>query len=354
MKAALLRAYGDALEVVDVEPAALTPHQVRVRMAASGVCHSDLSVQQGKIPYPTPCVLGHEGAGVVEEVGDAVTLVTPGDHVIISWIPACRDCVWCRADQPFLCERGLGDALGAPYGSVAGDIVFAGLTTGTFGETAQVLERALVKIDADVPLDVASLVGCAVTTGVGAALNTAAVQPGDTVAVIGCGGVGLSVIQGAVVAGASRIIAVDPSAERRDIAEALGATDSTDDVTAVPGINEGVGVDHAFEVVGRSSTMRAAYDATRNGGTCTIVGVGADDDFASFNARELSISGKRILGCVYGSADPQRDFPRFLDLYRAGRLPIDRLITSRIGLADVNDAFRAMEAGEGARSVIVF
>jgi len=354
VKAALLRAYGDALEVVDVDPAALTPHQVRVRMAASGVCHSDLSVQQGKIPYPTPCVLGHEGAGVVEEVGDAVTLVAPGDHVIISWIPACRDCVWCRADQPFLCERGLGDALGAPYGSVAGDVVFAGLTTGTFGETAQVLERALVKIDADVPLDVASLVGCAVTTGVGAVLNTAAVKPGDTVAVVGCGGVGLSVIQGAVVAGASRIIAVDPSAERRGIAESLGATDSTDDVAAVASINGGVGVDHAFEVVGRSTTMRAAYDATRNGGACTIVGVGADDDIAGFNARELSISGKRILGCVYGSADPQRDFPRFLDLYRAGRLPIDRLITSRIGLADVNDAFRAMEAGEGARSVIVF
>lgn len=353
MKAALLREYGTPLEIVDVVLAPLTPHQVRVRMVASGVCHSDLSVQQGKIPFPPPCVLGHEGAGVVEEVGDSVTLVAPGDHVVLSWVPACRDCVWCRADQPFLCQQGLGDALSAPYGTVAGETVFAGLTTGTFGESTQVLDKALVKIAPDTPFDVAALVGCAVTTGVGAVLNTAQVAPGDTVAVIGCGGVGLSVILGAVVAGASRIIAVDLSEERLEIAREMGASDTAQAPDQVAGLTGGIGVDHAFEVVGRASTIRAAFDMTRPGGTCTVVGVGAGDDYVRFDARELAISGRRILGCIYGSADPQRDFPKFLDLYRTGRLPIDRLITSRIGLADVNDAFRAMEAGEGARSLVM-
>lgn len=359
MKAALLRGYGQPLEVVDVEPAPLTPHQVRVRVKASGVCHSDLSVQQGKVPFPTPCVLGHEGAGVVEEVGDAVTRVQPGDHVVLSWNPACRDCVWCRAGQPFLCERGLGDALAAPYGTVGGETVFAGFTTATFGETTQLLEKAVVRIDPDVPLDVAALVGCAVTTGVGAVLNTARVQAGETVAVVGCGGVGLSAVQGAVVAGASTIVAVDLSPARLALAESMGATGTvaageTDAVEAVKALTDGIGVDHAFEVVGRPDTIRHAYDMTRRGGTITVVGVGTPDDEVRFTAMELMLTGRRILGCVFGSADPDRDFPRFLDLHRAGRLHLDALVTDRIGLDQVNDAFAAMQAGEGARSVVVF
>lgn len=364
MRAALLRDYGKPLELVDVDPALLLPDQVRVRMAASGVCHSDLSLKQGKIPFPTPCVPGHEGAGVVEEVGDAVTRVEPGDHVVLAWNPACRDCLWCRAGQPYLCERGLADALGAPYGAVAGETVFAGFMTGTFGETTQLLERAVVRIDPAIPLEVAALVGCAVTTGVGAVLNTAGVQPGETVAVIGCGGVGLSAVQGAVVAGASKIIAVDLSPERLALAESMGATDSVapsqgdavegDAVEAVKALTGGAGVDHAFEVVGRPETIRLAFDMTRRGGALTVVGAAAPDDEVRFTAMELMMTGRRILGCVYGSADPDRDFPRFLDLYRAGHLPIDRLITRRIGLGDVDDAFAAMEAGEGARSVVVF
>ena len=359
MKAALLRGYGEKLKVVDVEPAPLIPHQVRVRMAATGVCHSDLSVQRGTVPFPVPCVLGHEGAGVVEEVGDAVTRVKRGDHVVLAWNPACRECVWCRAGQPFLCDRGLADALAAPYGFVDGETVYAGMTTGTFGETTQLLEGAVVPIDADVSLEIAALVGCAVTTGVGAVINTAEVQPGETVAVIGCGGVGLSAIQGAVVAGAARIIAVDLSAERRALAETMGATDALDAsgggaVEAVRDLTGGIGVDHAVEVVGLSTTIRQAFDMTRRGGTCTIVGAGSTDDPVTFSAMELMLNGRRILGCVYGGADPDRDFHRILDLHRQGRLQLDRLVTDRIGLDDVNAAFDAMERGEGARSVVIF
>lgn len=360
MKAALLRAYGEPLEVVDVELAPLAPEQVRVRIAASGVCHSDLSVQHGKVPFPVPCVLGHEGAGVVEEVGDAVTRVSPGDHVILAWNPACRECVWCAAGQPYLCERGMADAFAAPYGKVGGETVLAGFMTATFAERTQVLEKSVVRIDDDVPLEIAALVGCAVTTGVGAVLNTAQVQPGETVAVIGCGGVGLSVIQGAVVAGASAIVAVDLSRSRLALAETMGATatvaasDVDDPVAEVRAAAGGEGPDHVFEVVGRGQTIRQAFDMTRRGGTFTLVGAGAADDEVTFNALELMMSGRRILGCVYGSADPDRDFPRFLDLYREGRLPLDRLVTDRIGLEQIEDAFAAMEAAEGARTVVVF
>lgn len=359
MKAALAREVGKPVELVDVELDDLAPHQVRVRMAASGVCHSDLSVVHGTIPHPLPCVLGHEGAGIVEEVGSAVTQVTPGDRVILSWNPACRECVWCRADQPFLCERGLADAFAAPYGTVDGEPVFRGMTTGTFGETTQVLEKALVPVGEEIPLEIAALVGCAVTTGVGAVVNTARVEPGSSVAVVGCGGVGLSIVMGAHVVGAATVVAVDLSRERLELAADLGATETvdanaTDPVEAVRARTGGLGVDHSFEVVGRSQTIRHAYDMTRRGGTCTLVGAGSSDDEVRFDAMELFFSGRRILGCVYGSADPPRDFPRLLDLYRSGRLPLDRLVTERIGLDGINDAFAAMEAGRGARSVVVF
>jgi len=358
-KVSLLRAYDTPLEVVELSLDDLAPHQARVQMAASGVCHSDLSVKHGTLPHPVPAVLGHEGAGVVTDVGAAVTKVKPGDHVIVSWNPACRTCVWCRAGQPFLCEQGLVDAFTAPYGTVDGEPVFRGMTTGTFGEVTQVLEGALVPIGDDVPLEVAALVGCAVTTGVGAVVNTARVAPGDTVAIVGCGGVGLSAVLGAVVAGASRIIALDLSPQRRALAEELGATDTidpaaADPVEAVRALTAGAGVDHGIEVVGRADTIRTAYDLTRRGGVCTVVGAGPHGERVDFDVLEMMMSGKRIIPSVYGDADPVRDFPRLLDLYRSGRLPIDRLVTKHISLADIDDAFAAMEAGEGARSVVMF
>ncbi len=359
MKAAVLPEVGAPLDIADIELATPGPHQVRVRVAASGVCHSDLSMQNGGIPYPLPAVLGHEGAGVVEAVGSEVTRVKPGDHVVLSWIPPCRTCPTCLGGQPVLCERGLMDALSAPYATWGGKPLLAGVGIATFAEQTLVLERSVVPIDPSVPLEVAALVGCAVTTGVGAVINTARVQPGSTVAVVGCGGVGLSAVQGAVLAGASAIVAVDRVSDKLALATGMGATDVVDAsqgdaVDAVRELTGGRGVDYAFEVVGSPPTIKQAFAMTRRGGTTTLVGAGRPDENVTFTAMELFVDGKSILGCVYGSADPDRDFPRLLALHRAGQLHLDRLISRRIDLDDVNDAFRAMEAGEVARSVIVF
>ena len=358
MRAALLREVGGASEIVDVELAAPGPHQVRVRLAASGVCHSDLSIRDGTIPFPLPAVLGHEGAGVVVEVGADVTRVGPGDHVVLSWIPPCRTCHWCLRGQPVLCRQGLTDALSSPYGTVGGERVIPGFGTATFAEETVVLERAVVRIDPDIPLDVAALVGCAVTTGVGAVVNAARVAPGETVAVVGCGGVGLSAVQGARLAGAVQVVAVDVVPAKLELARTLGATDvvdasAVDPVQAVLALTGGLGVDHGLEVVGRSTTIKQAFAMTRRGGTTTLVGAGSADDQVVFSAMELFVDAKTIVGCVYGAADPDRDFPRLLDLYRAGRLDLDRLVSRRIGLDEIDDAFVAMAAGEVARSVVV-
>jgi S-(hydroxymethyl)glutathione dehydrogenase/alcohol dehydrogenase len=359
VKAAVLPRYGDPLGIEDVTLSELRPDQVRVRIAASGVCHSDLSIQNGSIPFPLPAVLGHEGAGVVEEVGSAVTRVAPGDHVVLCWVPPCRTCYYCLHNQPVLCQQGMADAFGAPYGESGGVALLAGLGTATFAEETLVLERAVVPIEKSIPLDIAALVGCAVATGVGAVINTARVEPGSSVAVVGCGGVGLSAIQGARLAGAARIIAVDRAAAALERARDAGATDvvdasGTEAVESVKELTAGRGVDYGFEVVGSSATIKLAFAMTRRGGTTTLVGAGRADDEVSFSAMDLFVDAKAILGCVYGSADPDRDFPRLLELHGGGRLDLDQLITRRIALDEVNEAFRAMEAGEVARSVIVF
>ena len=359
MRAAVLPEVGAEFEISDVELAPVGPHHVQVRIAASGVCHSDLSIQTGGLPFPLPSVLGHEGAGVVEAVGSEVTRVEPGDHVVLSWIPPCRACASCLGGQPFLCERGLTDALSQPYGTWKGKPLLAGLGTATFGEATVVLDRAVVPIDPSLPLELAALVGCAVSTGVGAVVNTARVPPGSRVAVVGCGGVGLSVVQGAALAGASSIVAVDRVSDKLALATSMGATDvidasANDAVDAVLDLSRGRGVDFAFEVVGAPPTIKQAFAMTRRGGTTVLVGAGRPDQTVTFTAMEMFVGAKSILGCVYGSTDPDRDFPRLLDLHQNGRLHLDRLVSRRIGLDDVNDAFRAMEAGEVARSVIVY
>lgn len=357
-RAAVLRDTSAPLDVVDVDLDPTGPHQVRVRLAATGVCHSDLSIVRGALRHPLPAVPGHEGAGVVTEVGERVTSVAPGDHVILNWTPSCGACFFCAKGEPWLCERAAADALAAPYAHLDGEAVRAVLGAGAFAEETLVLERAVVPIPRDVPFDIAALVGCAVTTGFGAAVNTARVRRGDTVAVIGCGGVGLSIVQGARYAGAARIVAVDLSEEKRALALSLGATDAVDgagDVeAAVRGLTDGRGVDHAFEAIGRSATIRTAYRIARRGGTVVVVGAGRHDDPVSFSALELFFQARSLVGCVYGSADVARDFPRILGLYASGELDLDRLITKRVGLDDVNAALDAMEAGEGARTVVVF
>lgn len=359
VRAAVLHEVGAPLVVEEIELAPVGPRDVRVRIGASGVCHSDLSVQQGSIPFMFPTVLGHEGAGVVVEVGEDVTRVTPGDHVVLTWMPPCRGCFYCLAGQPMLCERGLAESLGRPYATVGGVKLVRGLGTATFATEGLVPDMSVVPVDHSVPIELAALVGCALSTGIGAVWRTAQVPPGSTVAVVGCGGVGLSVIQGAKLAGASTIVALDKLASKLELAKSFGATDvvdssSEDPVAAVRARTGGRGADYGFEVVGKAESIRTAFESTRRGGTTVLVGAGSPAEQVSFNAFELFVDSKTIMGCVYGSTDPDRDFPVLADLVGSGRIDAGAMVSRRIGLEDVNEAFRAMAAGEVARSVITF
>lgn len=366
MRAAVLAGVGRPLEIRDdvvvAEPRA---GEVRVRMAAAGVCHSDLSAAEGTMLVPTPVVLGHEGAGVVEQVGPGVTRVEPGDHVVVSWVPQCGECFFCRRDEGHLCERatvtmasgGLLDgttrlsAGGAPLYQMAG--------TGTFGEIAVVPETGVVKVPRDLDLDLAALLGCAVLTGVGAACHTGRVRAGDTVAVVGCGGVGLNVIQGARIAGAGHVIAVDTEPAKLGLATAFGAAhvvdaSAEDPVSAVMDLTAQRGADVVFEVVGLQRTIDQALAMTRRGGQAVLVGIPAMDATVSLPAFfGVVLAGRTVTGCWYGSSNPQRDVPVLVDLHRQGRLELRELVSRRIDLDDVNGALDDLRAGRGARSVIV-
>ena len=362
VRAAVLREVGAPLEVGDVTLRPVAAGEVRVRIAATGVCHSDLSIADGTLPHGVPAVLGHEGAGVVVEAGADAAGVEVGDHVIISWIVPCRRCYWCGAGQHALCERGMDHAFAGPYGTWEGLPVTAALGTATFGEETVVPAAAVVPIPRDFPLELAALIGCAAVTGVGAVTNTAGVRAGESVAVIGCGGVGLAAVQGARMVGASTIVAVDRVAAKLAMAVDNGATHTVDASAAASGdvaaevraLTGGRGADHTVEAVGRSATITDAWACCRRGGTVTVVGAGSFDDHVSFSAMNLMLDAKSLKGCVYGATDPARDFPRMVELASAGRLDLARLVSRRIGLDDVNDAFAAMVAGEVARSVIVF
>jgi S-(hydroxymethyl)glutathione dehydrogenase/alcohol dehydrogenase len=360
MRGAVLAEVGKPLEIRDdLELAEPGPGEVLVALRASGVCHSDLSLQNGTLTAAAlPVVLGHEGAGEIVATGPGVTDVAAGDHVILSWIPPCGTCALCLGGQPQLCtavrqsRADLPSPLRGPDGPVA-----LGLGIGTFADQTVVPRQAVVPIDPGVPFDVAALVGCGVMTGVGAAINTARVTPGAAVAVIGCGGVGINVIQGARLAGAALIVAVDRMDGKLEMARQFGATHAVRDdalAAAVADLTGGAGFDYVFEVVGRSATIRAAWDATRRGGSTVVVGAGSRTDMVSFSAGELFSTERRLLGCLYGSADVRTDFARLLRLWQAGQLDLTGLVSRRIDLAEVNDAFGAMEAGEVVRSVIEF
>lgn len=365
-KAAVLTGVGTPLEVRDdVELAPPGPGEVRIQVGASGVCHSDLSVQNGTIPLPTPIVLGHEGAGTVVEIGEGVTNVAVGDHVVCSFVPNCGECYFCTRGQGYLCERSgmamLGGLLdgttrltsqGAPLHQMA--------MLGTFGEEAIVPAISVVKIDPSIPLKVAALIGCGVLTGVGAAMNTASIREGDTVAVIGCGGVGLNVIQGAKIAGAGEIVAIDMFDTKLEMADQFGATRTVkageQDPAAV--ITEATGgrlADTVFEVIGIKETMLQALSLTRQGGEAIFVGVPRMDVILELPAAlEFLYLNKTIKGCWYGSANVNEDVPKLLGLYQEGTLKLDELISREIGVEDVNEAFAAMQSGEVARSVITY
>lgn len=358
MRAAFVRALNEPFEVRDdFEVADPGPGEVRIRIVASGVCHSDLSMQNGTLPHPLPCVAGHEGAGEVTAVGDGVTTVAPGDHVIVSWVPPCGSCFHCIRGETNLCQTFLLPGLANPKFSVGGEPVVGFAGTGTFAEELVTRAEGAIRIDPEIPLDVASLIGCGVMTGVGAAINTAKVAPGSTVVVFGCGGVGISVIQGARIAGAADIVAVDVVEGKVETAKRFGATHgvSPDDLAGLQQeLTGGIGFDYAFEVVGRSQTIRAAWDATRRGGTAVVVGAGSLTDMVSFSAFELFYPEKRFLGCWYGSADVRRDFHRLLRLWQQGKLDLEGMISRRIDLSEINEALEAMKRGEVIRSVIEF
>ncbi|OBF91055.1 hypothetical protein A5791_15870 [Mycobacterium sp. 852002-51163_SCH5372311] len=358
MKAVVLREVGQPTAVEELELRRLAGHEVRVRLAASGVCHSDLSLRDGSIPTLLPCTLGHEGAGVVTEVGDDVTTVQPGEHVVLTWSVPCRSCPHCLRGETELCLHSYDHVYGTPYAEGAGP-VWPGMGVASLAEETLLPAAAVVRVDESLPLDQAALLGCGVTTGVGAVMHTAAVRPGESVLVIGCGGVGLAAIQGARLAGAARIIAADRMAAQLPAAVANGATDTVDasDVdlpTAVRDLTGGAGVDHGIEVVGKPATIRAAYEATRRGGKVTLVGAAGLKDEVTLPALSLMSDGKKIQGSVYGASDPVRDIPVLAELASSGRLDLEALVTRRIGIDDVETAFTDMSAGRGARSVVCF
>jgi S-(hydroxymethyl)glutathione dehydrogenase/alcohol dehydrogenase len=359
VKAAVLQQVGDdRLDVRDdVITTAVGAGKVKVRIKATGVCHSDLSAMNGTIPVAVPAVLGHEGAGEIIEVGAGVTGLAEGDHIVVCWSPQCGACRDCVNGQHQLCMAYMINAFSDAHFQIGTTPIFGMAGTGTFAEELILLEQAVVKIDKDVPHDVASLLGCGVMTGVGAAINAAKVEPGSSVVVFGCGGVGISVIQGARIAGAATILAVDMVDRKLDWAKQFGATHAVkpeDLPAAQQELTGGVGFDYGFEVVGRSQTIKAAYDATRRGGTTVVVGVGRADDMLELSAFDLFYNEKNLRGTYYGSANIRRDFPRLVALWRSGQLDLEGMITSRLALDDVNDAFAVMQSGEAIRQVITF
>jgi S-(hydroxymethyl)glutathione dehydrogenase/alcohol dehydrogenase len=363
MRAAVLWAWNEPFAVEDVELQAPRQGEVRVKLAASGVCHSDLSIQRGILPVPAPRIIGHEGAGVVEEVGPGVTAVAPGDHVILCWMYPCGHCIECGKGLPAHCQVALAAMLaGGGYdGSTRFKVKGQDMPhwVGSFAEATVVPETACVKIRKDAPLDKACLVGCGVMTGVGAVLNTAKVEPGATVAVFGAGGVGLNVIQGAVLAGASRIIAVDLLDSKLKLALEFGATDTvngskTEADGEIRALTGGRGVDYAFEVIGSPKVIAQAFASLARGGKAVVVGASPFGSEVTLPAFPLSMEEKSLIGSFYGTPRFHYDMPRIIDLYMAGRLKLDQLVTKKFDLRDINKAMAAMEEGAVARGVIAY
>lgn len=363
MRAAVLTEAGKPLAIVDdVEIADPKPGHVRVRVKHCGVCHSDLSIVDGVFPSPTPIVLGHEAAGVVDAVGPDVTSLAPGDHVVLTPVPPCGACYFCLRGEPGVCVNASAItsnmfADGSTGLTRGGDVVFRGVGVGAFGEYVLTQASGAVKISPDVPLDVACVIGCAVQTGVGAVFNTARVEPGATVLVMGLGGIGLSIVQGAVLAGAARIIAADPLPARREVASRLGATDVLDptatDVVACTQAITGVGADYAFDAVGRSSLIEDGLRATRPGGTTVCVGAAPIDQAITIAPAALfTITEKKLLGCTLGSCNSLREIPRLIALWQAGRLDLETLVTARRPLAEIDQAMADLRTGRGIRTVL--
>ena len=358
MKAAVLRGVREQ-EIEDIDIDGPQAKEVLIKVAAAGVCHSDLHFYNGSWHGGFPMVLGHESAGIVEEVGKDVTYVKPGDHVITCLSTFCGHCEDCITGRMVLCEEPEVNRLSTelPRFHKGDEYLRQFARLGSFAEYMLIHEHSLVKIREDMPLDRAALIGCGVTTGVGAALNTARIDPGSTVAVIGCGGVGLSAVNGAMIGGASRIIAIDMLDSKLELAKEFGATDvvnasETDAVEAVMELTGG-GVHYSFEAIGLKVAAEQAFRMLRRGGTATVIGMIPPPQMVEVLGADF-LQEKRIQGSSMGSTRFRVDMPRYVEFYLQGRLHLDQLISQRIGLAQINEAFEVLETGEIARSVITF
>jgi S-(hydroxymethyl)glutathione dehydrogenase / alcohol dehydrogenase len=360
MKAAVLHAANQPLTIEEVELTKPQSREVLLRTAFAGLCHSDLHFIEGLYPHPTPCVLGHESAGIVEAVGDGVTYVKPGDHVITCLSVFCGTCPQCVTGHPNLCENTdvkMPPGVSRRLSWKGGELMNQFLNLSSFAEQMLVHENAMVKIDPDVPLDRAALVGCGVMTGVGAVFNAAKVEPGATVAVIGCGGVGLSAVNGAALAGAERIVAIDTVASKLEVARELGATDTlnasnADPVKAVRDMTGG-GVHYSFEALGTKTTAEQAFGMLRPGGTATIIGMvplGVKIELHGYDF----LRDRKLQGTSMGGNRFRVDMPRLLSLWRQGRLKLDHLISGKLKLEQINDGFAALKSGAPVRQLIDF
>lgn len=363
MKAAVLYERNAPIVIEDLDLAPPKAGEVLVKIVANGICHSDLSVVRGVLPFPLPTVLGHEGAGIVEEVGAGVTLVKPGDHVVLSAVSYCGHCFHCTNAEFPQCDNAAKMMIrgamsdGTSRLSKNGASIHPMVGLASMAEYAITAEVACVRIPDDVPLEAACLVGCGVTTGVGAALNTANVAAGSSVVVIGCGGVGLNVLQGCVIAGAATIIAVDLLDAKLEVARQFGATHlinagREDVVKSVRALTDGRGADYSFEVIGTGKTIELAYAVVRRRGVAVVVGAAAREDQVTLPAASF-LAEKTLKGSTYGSINPRAFMPRLIDLYRKRKLKLDELITRTYPLADVNEAMAALARGEVVRSVLV-
>ncbi len=360
MKAVVIRGVDNiAVESVDLDKP--KTGEVLVKMMASGVCHSDLSVLNGTLSLKLPLVIGHEGAGIVEEVGDGVSGIEVGDHVMMSFVPNCGQCFFCKKDEAYLCEQnrphgGLLDGTSRVTKDGQGISVFSFL--GNMAEYCVVPACCAIPIDKNHDFEAAALVSCGVATGVGAVLKTAKVKPGDTVSVFGCGGVGLNVIQGAKIAGASQVIAVDTSLEKMQLAMEFGATHHVqtgqDPAKQIRQLTDGFGTDYAFDVVGNSKVAETCFKSVRNNGTVVVVGMGKLDDQISLSCLLLPLFGKTVKGSMFGSTHARVDFPYYMKLHAQGKLKLDGLVTQRYSLDDAPQAFSDLAAGVNARGVIIY
>jgi S-(hydroxymethyl)glutathione dehydrogenase/alcohol dehydrogenase len=356
MRAAVQWTSGGPFEIGDVDLAPAEPGEVGVRLRAAGVCASDLALTT-IFGQPTPVVLGHEGVGTVDEIGEGVTDLEIGQHVLVLWVPSCGECTPCLRGDEYLCARRTstadaraGKAHTATHRlSIDGEPVHQGMNTATFAERTVLRRRAILPIPSDVPFPVAAMLGCAVPTGVGAALRSAGVSPGDTVAVIGAGAVGLNSVLGAVVAGASRLIAVDPTERRRETALGLGATEA---MSPAEFAEQAKDLDVVIDAVGQPPTVLDAWRAVRRGGTVTVVGAGRPGDTVPLSAYELFHDDKKLTGSFHGGISMRRDIDMLIGLWRTGRLPIEKLISGTADLKEINEVVAAQRAGTVVRTVL--